>query len=508
LINLIFVIFVLYKFIYLVIIISSLFFCQPGSETASTFVDNIDSSDSLVRFIEFQKHETFELACFSVLGSSFVGFPQTHVVDLVKQVSLICIGVESVDKHCLAACSVWVRAAAPVTTSPVGLSAAVAAAPVASASAAVASASKSSLPLLFIFVIFHLVGISNRPHDGIELSSLAELEFALFVKERQVVGQVVLVHVEVERVFVFGDDHTVDRFVVERSLVVCVHGIGEHFVEETFGLDFLVDLNLEGLVVGRARNHAAGRHVERVVHPADHAQQTGHEFAFVLLLVDDFVALALKHLNDLFIDVVLNRVQVAGRVAAHRSHYVQRLGRALLLKLEFAKLLDLVNHLLGLLGVESDARAFPAHAPCAAAAVHVTLDILGRLDLDDEVEVWQVDAASHDVGGEQHHYLVLPEEVHGDFTLLLRDVSVEYAGFGLDFVDFDDVVDHLLFGAEDDALGVLACVDEADVGNHLVQVGVGALHFDMSDFLGHVGPPSHDVDHLLLDLELLAHVEE
>ena len=56
--------------------------------------------------------------------------------------------------------------------------------------------------------------------------------------------------------------------------------------------------------------------------------------------------------------------------------------------------------------------------------MHIVLGIVGHVEVDDDTDIVDVDAASHDVGSHEHVYHTRLEAVHHIVTLGLREVAV------------------------------------------------------------------------------------
>ena len=50
--------------------------------------------------------------------------------------------------------------------------------------------------------------------------------------------------------------------------------------------------------------------------------------------------------------------------------------------------------------------------------------ILGRLNLDDEVDTWDVETTRCNISGDEYTEFLLLEAFKGDFTLILGDITV------------------------------------------------------------------------------------
>ena len=104
----------------------------------------------------------------------------------------------------------------------------------------------------------------------------------------------------------------------------------------------------------------------------------------------------------------------------------------------------------------------------------VGLGLLGRLQLDDEVDIGDVEASGSDVGGDKHAELALLEALHRHFSLVLGDVTVHHLDVLLDLVRQKKGVGVGLSLGEDDDLATLS-VDDEDVCEGREPVLVGAL---------------------------------
>jgi hypothetical protein len=60
--------------------------------------------------------------------------------------------------------------------------------------------------------------------------------------------------------------------------------------------------------------------------------------------------------------------------------------------------------------------------------------IFGRFNLNDELNILDVQASGSDVCGHEHLELSLLETLHGDFSLVLGDISVHDFDILFDFV--------------------------------------------------------------------------
>jgi hypothetical protein len=82
----------------------------------------------------------------------------------------------------------------------------------------------------------------------------------------------------------------------------------------------------------------------------------------------------------------------------------------------------------------------------------VCLCVLGRLDLDDQVDSWNIKTSRRDISGDENIALFGLELLESDFTLSLTNFSVDNLDILLDLVGELDLVSLLLLATEDDGL--------------------------------------------------------
>lgn len=111
----------------------------------------------------------------------------------------------------------------------------------------------------------------------------------------------------------------------------------------------------------------------------------------------------------LIIQIIVDMVQVRSCISATRSHDIGLLDWTKFFKLSLGDFLYFLQLLLILVSVKSDARPTASIPACPATPMHLRLDVPGWFYLHDQVQVWQVDAASTHVGGQQCHHFALSE---------------------------------------------------------------------------------------------------
>lgn len=112
----------------------------------------------------------------------------------------------------------------------------------------------------------------------------------------------------------------------------------------------------------------------------------------------------------------------------------------------------------------------------------VCLCVLGGLDLDDQVDSWDVETTRRDISGDEDITLFGLELLEGDFTLSLTDLSVDNLDILLDLVRELDLVCLLLLATEDD--GLSTSVASQDVGEGSFTVLVRTVDGEMLNALG------------------------
>jgi len=133
------------------------------------------------------------------------------------------------------------------------------------------------------------------------------------------------------------------------------------------------------------------------------------------------------------------------------------------LKLDSGLLFDPLEILLASLVEEGDASSIPSSSGSSARSMDVRLSVLRRLELDDELNVGDVKTSGGNVCGDEDLDLVLFESLHGDFSLVLRDVAMHALRGLLNGVRSYDVVGiDLCLSEDNDTFG--ATVNRENLG--------------------------------------------
>lgn len=102
--------------------------------------------------------------------------------------------------------------------------------------------------------------------------------------------------------------------------------------------------------------------------------------------------------------------------------------------------------------------------------MNVSLCVLGRLDLDNQVDAGDIEAARCDVSGDEDTELFLLEALEGDFTLVLGNVAVHHLNVFLDLLREKQVIGLLLGGSEHDNLATSVANEDVSKSANTVLV--------------------------------------
>ena len=119
-------------------------------------------------------------------------------------------------------------------------------------------------------------------------------------------------------------------------------------------------------------------------------------FSVALLLLDQLVRSLIEDRDDL----IFHLLQLLLSVAERCSDDIIRQWRAYFFKLDAGLLFNHLKQHLLFERVESDALATSAGSSCTARSMDVSLCVLRRLNLDDQVDAWDVQTSGCDVSGD------------------------------------------------------------------------------------------------------------
>ena len=229
----------------------------------------------------------------------------------------------------------------------------------------------------------------------------------------------------------------------------CLHALSA--IEQTLSLQLLL------VVTGRVREH-----------------NLKSLLGVALVLLDEI----LGEVSEQIQHVLINVLQVLHDATLRGLDDVFGLRNADSLELDASLRLNALHELVRLLRVEGDADAGLASSGSTTGAMDVRLSVLGWLNLDDQVDVGDVEAARSHVRGHQHLELALLEALDGDLTLTLDDVTVHDLHLLLDLLGEDQLVSVLLGLSKHDSLRVATVAGER-VSQGRQSVLVGALDGEM-----------------------------
>lgn len=193
--------------------------------------------------------------------------------------------------------------------------------------------------------------------------------------------------------------------------------------------------------------------------PRHEGKSGGQRLLRVAVLGDQCVSGVVEQVSNLLVDLV----ELFNGVAGGGLNNVLGLRDSDLLESDSGALLNILDEQLVLLRIEGDARAVSARSGRSARPVDVSLHVLRRLHLDNEVNIGDIEAAGGDIGGDEDVELTLLEALEGDLSLILGDVSVHNLDVLLDLVREQELVRFCLGRAEHDRLADTSIANE-DVG--------------------------------------------
>ena len=235
-----------------------------------------------------------------------------------------------------------------------------------------------------------------------------------------------------------------------------------------FLLVFFVDVEVDGILViiqetvEVERHHAGDEFL--TAHPLQFAEHDG-QVVVDLLAVDVDVLDAVDVVEELFL---------ADLLAGGDDAFLEGTSHDLFDSLDFA-LFAQIN--------ETEADATFIGATRTARAVHIGLDVVGKVVINDVRQFLHVDATGGHVGGDEQLQRAFAEVVHHVVAHALRQVAMQGSGV---VAVLDEVVGNLLRfelgAAEDDAVDGWCVVDDAF--QHRVAVLGGHHVIDVVDVGG------------------------
>ena len=163
------------------------------------------------------------------------------------------------------------------------------------------------------------------------------------------------------------------------------------------------------------------------------------------------------------------------------------LGQSHLVDHLFQESLNLLEPVHVLLVDEGDGHAVAVGSCGTADAVHVVLGVVGHVVVDYHLDVVDVDAACHDVGGHEHVELSALELEHHVVALCLLQVAVHGTALDASLLEGSRQLLHLHLAAaeHDDAVQVAGLEDVLDDGHLLGFVAYVSLLLDFLCGLAH-----------------------
>jgi hypothetical protein len=130
------------------------------------------------------------------------------------------------------------------------------------------------------------------------------------------------------------------------------------------------------------------------------------------------------------------------------------LGNTNALKFDTSISLNVLNKVLSFCRVESDADTTCTSTGRSTRAMNVGFDLLWWLNLNDKVHIWDVEAARCHISSDKHLKLAFFKALHGNFTLVLSNVTMHDLDVLLNFISQDQSISVCLCLSKDNSLAL------------------------------------------------------
>ena len=116
-----------------------------------------------------------------------------------------------------------------------------------------------------------------------------------------------------------------------------------------------------------------------------------------------------------------------------------------------------------------------ASPTCPSWSVDVGIDFFGGFELNNEIDFGDIEASCCNIGGNQAFEISCLEALEGNFSLLLRNISMKHLSFLLEVGLEEDLVCFLFSLTKDDCPAMPTSVEIDHISNNWVSVVVGAV---------------------------------
>jgi hypothetical protein len=136
------------------------------------------------------------------------------------------------------------------------------------------------------------------------------------------------------------------------------------------------------------------------------------------------------------------------------------LGHTNTLKFYAGLPLNILDEILSLCRVESDADTRGASTSRSTTSVDVGFNLFWRFNLNNQVDVWDVETTRCNISRNQHFELALLKALHSDFTLVLNNVTVHHLDVLLNFIRQNESVCVCLSLCKNDSFSLSTVADQ------------------------------------------------
>jgi len=174
------------------------------------------------------------------------------------------------------------------------------------------------------------------------------------------------------------------------------------------------------------------------------------------MLVDQDFSNVLEKWKDIFVDIL----QILENSPWWCFDDIFWLWHSNSLKLDSSLIFDLLNQLVSFFSVESNASTGFTSSGSSSWSMNVSFSVFWWLDLNDEIDVFDVKSSWSNIGGNQNLEFTFFESLHGDFSLILGNVSVHDFNVLFDLVRQNQRIGIKLGLRENNGFSISSIADE------------------------------------------------
>lgn len=151
-------------------------------------------------------------------------------------------------------------------------------------------------------------------------------------------------------------------------------------------------------------------------------------------LLDEDFGCVFKKMEHILIDIKQVRKNTSGR----RLDDILWLRNTNPLELDSSLIFNSLNEFKALFSVESYASSRSAGSGCSATSMDVSLSILRWLQLNNQINILNIKTTGGNVGSDEDFEFALLESLHGDLSLVLRDIAMHHLNILLNLICEDE----------------------------------------------------------------------